>query len=199
MSWNNMQMRDLQRQLCYLSYFDHHSRCFNVLGSTKPTLVFVRVSACFGCQFGGPMSNSFPGSSLFGKRTAEAKNISHEDIVHQRGTEARYVCQYQAECDATTGVSQTVLSRRNSQARCHPWLCHCESQWVAVCLSMLYMYYVNVPWIDSLLVNHIFTCYIISCSPFTFHVPRSASLRRFIFRTEASTKREWHTSDWWWK
>ena len=149
MSWNNMQMRDLQRQLCYLSYFDHHSRCFNVLGSTKPTLVFVRVSACFGCQFGGSMSNSFPGSSLFGKRTAEAKNISHEDIVHQRGTEARYVCQYQAECVATTGVSQTVLSRRNSQARCHPWLCHCESRWVTVCLSMLYMYYVNVPWIDS--------------------------------------------------
>ena len=121
-------MRDLQRQLCCLSYFDHHSRCFNVLGSTKPTLVFIRVSACFRCQFGGSMSNSFPGSSLFGKRTAEARNIPHEDIVHQRRTKARYVCQYQAECDATTGVSQTVLSLRNSQARCHPWLCHCESQ-----------------------------------------------------------------------
>lgn len=62
------------------------------------------------------MSNSFPGSSLFGKRTAEARNIPHEDIVHQRGTEARYVCQYQAECDATTGVNQRVLSRRDSQA-----------------------------------------------------------------------------------
>ena len=102
----------------YLYYFDHHSRCFNVLGSTTPTLVFIRASACLRCQF-GPMSNSFPGSSLFGKRTAEARNIPHEDIVYQRRTEARYVCQYQAECDASTGVSQTVLSRRNSQARCH--------------------------------------------------------------------------------
>ena len=76
----------------------------------------IRASACFRCQF-GPMSNSFP---LFGKRTAEARNIPHEDIVYQRRTEARYVCQYQAECDTSTGVSQTVLSRRNSQARCHP-------------------------------------------------------------------------------
>ena len=119
-------MRDLQRQLCYLSYFDHHSRCFNVLESTQPTLVFIRLFQHVSCA-----------------------NLVPSCQTHSQGP---------------------------------------------------------------------LTWYLISCCcPFTFHVPRPASLRlaceqalclgkkivrkgkgrlrRFIFRTEASTKSEWHASD----
>lgn len=97
-------MRDLQRQLCYLSYSDHHSRCFNVLESTQPTLVFIRLFQHVSCA-----------------------NLVPSCQTHSQGP---------------------------------------------------------------------LTWYLISCCcPFTFHVPRPASLRRFIFRTEASTKSEGHASD----